>query len=77
MEIKKAIKSLKNNKDAGPDNIPTELIIADIDNSAKAFLPLITKKWNDKLCPDDWNYGLDPLWKLQRDHATVSTWSYP
>jgi len=32
-EIKKAIKSLKNNKAAGPDDIPAELLRADIDTS--------------------------------------------
>lgn len=47
MEIKEAIKSLKNNKAAGPDNIPAEVIKADVDTSAKAFLPLITKILND------------------------------
>ena len=57
MEIKEAIKSLKNNKAAGPDNIPAEVIKADIDTSAKAFLPLITKIWNDELCPEDWKNG--------------------
>ena len=38
MEIKEAIKGLKNNKAAGPDHIPAEVIKADIDTSAKAFL---------------------------------------
>ena len=57
MEIKEAIKSLKNNKAAGPDNIPAEVIKADLDTSAEAFLPLITKIWNDELCPEDWKNG--------------------
>ena len=48
MEIKEAIKSLKNNKAAGPDNIPAEVTKADIDTSAKAFLPFIIKVWNDE-----------------------------
>ena len=74
---------MKNNKAAGPDNIPAEVIKADLDTSAEAFLPLITKIWNDELCPEDWKNGhnsllakkrtLDPMWKLQRDNASFST----
>ncbi len=43
MEIKEAIRSLKNNKAAGPVNLPAEEIKADIDTYAKAFPPLITE----------------------------------
>ena len=58
LEIKEAIKSLKNNKAAGPDNIPAEVIKADLDTSAEALLPLITKIWNDELCPEDWKMDI-------------------
>ncbi len=57
MEIKEAIKSLKNNKAAGPDNIPAEITKADIDTSVRAFIPLIIKIWNDELFPVDWKNG--------------------
>ena len=56
-EVKEAIKTLKNNKAAGPDNIPAEVIKADIEVSAKAFLPLIHKIWNSETCPEDWKNG--------------------
>ena len=35
-EVEKAIKSLKNNKGAGPNNIPIEILKADIKMLAKA-----------------------------------------
>ena len=56
-EIKIALKTLKNNKAAGPDNIPAEVLKADIDLSAKSFLPLIHKIWNNEICPEDWING--------------------
>ena len=37
IEIKEAIRSLKNNKAAGPDNIPAEVIKADIDTVRALF----------------------------------------
>ena len=56
-EIKKALKTLKNNKAAGPDNIPAEILKADIDLSANTLLPLINKIWREEKCPDDWKNG--------------------
>ena len=56
-EIKEALKTLKNNKAAGPDNIPAEVLKADIELSAKSFLPLIHKIWNNEICPEDWKNG--------------------
>ena len=56
-EIKLALKTLKNNKAAGPDNIPAEVLKADTEITAKSFLPLIHKIWNNEICPEDWVNG--------------------
>ena len=42
-EVKIAIGMLKNNKAAGPDNIPAEVIKTDVQLAAEHFLPLIHK----------------------------------
>ena len=56
-EIKSAIKGLKNNKTAGPDNITAEILKADINLSAEILLPLIHKIWSNESFPDDWKNG--------------------
>ena len=56
-EVKIAIGVLKNNKAAGPDNIPVEVIKADVQLSAEHFLPLIHKKWHEETCPPHWKNG--------------------
>ena len=50
-EVKIVIGVLKNNKAAGPDNIPVEVIKADVQLSAEHFLPLIHKIWHEETCP--------------------------
>ena len=56
-EIKSAIKSLKNNKAAGPDNITAEILKADVNLSAEILHPLIHKIWANETFPDDWKNG--------------------
>lgn len=56
-EIKNAIKSLKNNKAAGPDNIPAEVLKSDPDLTAEILEPLITKIWTSETFPSDWKDG--------------------
>ena len=56
-EIITAIKSLKNNKAAGPDNIPAEVLKADPLYTATIFEPLIRKIWEEESCPNDWKHG--------------------
>lgn len=57
-EIIQAIKTLKNNKAPGPDNMNAELFKADPDLSAMILLPLMTRIWEEKAIPNDWNEGI-------------------
>ena len=56
-EIRQAIKSLKNNKAAGPDGIPPEALKADIDTSTEILYSLLGKIWNEEKIPQDWKDG--------------------
>ena len=53
-EIEKAIESLKNNKSAGPDNIPEELLKADIYTAEHTLHGLRTKIWEQECIPSEW-----------------------
>ena len=56
-EIKEAIRGLKNNKSAGPDNIVAEILKADLEETAKILKPLIDQIWHSEVFPDDWRNG--------------------
>ena len=43
VEIKEAIKNLKNNKASGPDNIPAEVLKEDPNLTSKTFHPLVNE----------------------------------
>ena len=47
-EVEKAIKSLKNNKAAGPDNIPAEVLRADITTSVNMLHGLLIRIWDQE-----------------------------
>ena len=53
-EIKKAIKTLKNNKAPGPDNIPADALKADIETSAQILYELFGKIWEVEEVPAEW-----------------------
>lgn len=59
-EVRIAIQSLKNGKAPGIDNIPVEVIKADIDiDIATAMMTsLIANIWKQGVIPDDWKKGL-------------------
>ena len=57
-EIKKAIKTLKNGKAAGPDEIPAEAIKADIDTAATILHSLFSKIWEKEELPAEWKEGI-------------------
>ena len=56
-EVEKAIKSLKNNKAAGPD-IPVEVLRADISTSVNMLHGLLIKIWGQAYIPSEWREGI-------------------
>ena len=57
-EIKRAIRTLKNGKAAGPDGIPAEALKADIDTATDILHNLFAKIWDEEKVPADWREGL-------------------
>ena len=57
-EIIQAIKSLKNGKSPGADNLNAELFKADPEQAANILLPLYTNIWLEKKIPPDWTKGV-------------------
>ena len=58
IEIKNAIKKLKNGKAAGCDNIPPEAIKAGGDTSEEVLLGLCNRIWSEEKIPEEWRKGL-------------------
>ena len=56
-EVEKAITSLKNNKAAGPDNIPAKVLRADISTSVNMLHGLLIKIWDQEYIPSEWREG--------------------
>ena len=56
-EVEKVIQSLKNNKAAGPDNIPAEVLRADITTSVNILHGLLIKIWDQEYIPSEWREG--------------------
>ena len=57
-QVRYAIQRLKNNKSAGPDGIPAELLKAACINFCDAFHQLLVKIWNAQRMPNDWNQSI-------------------
>ena len=57
-EIITAIKSLKNGKSPGQDNLNAELFKVDPELAAKILYPLFTIIWEGTVIPDDWTKGI-------------------
>lgn len=57
-EVQKAIHSMKNNKSAGSDGIPAELLKAAGANFISAFHQLLCKIWNAETMPEEWNHSI-------------------
>ena len=57
-EIVNAIKSLKNNKAPGSDNLNTELFKSDAETAANILEPLFRKIWVEAYVPEDWTKGI-------------------
>ena len=69
-EIMKAIKSLKNGKASGIDNIPPEALKAGDDTIINWLHKLLNKMWTNEEIPDDWRRGL--MIKLPKKGDTTS-----
>ena len=57
-EIKKAIRTLKNGKAAGPNGIRAKALKADIDTATDILQNLCAKIWDEEKVPADWREGL-------------------
>ena len=53
-EVKNAISSLKNGKEAGVDNIVAELIKADIKKTTQKLHEIIQMIWENEVMPHEW-----------------------
>lgn len=73
-EILKAIKALKNNKAAGPDNVPADILKADPNTSADILHPLITRAWENNNIPDSWKQGLIVKLPKKGDATLCQNW---
>ena len=58
IEIKNAIKKLKNGKAAGCDNVPPEAIKAGGDTSEEVLLDFCNRVWTEEKIPEEWRKGL-------------------
>jgi len=56
-EIRKAIRQLRNNKAPGYDDIPAELLKADIETASEVLFVLFKHIWQEEQIPDDWHKG--------------------
>ena len=57
-EIRNVLKSLKNGKAVGPDNIPAEAIKAGGDISVNVLYVFLNAIWKEEKLPEDWTTGL-------------------
>ena len=57
-ELKVAIMRLKNNKAAGPDDLPAELFKTGCNELVGCMHQLSYKKWLEESVPNDWNLSV-------------------
>ena len=57
-EVRKAIKTLKNNKSPGMDEITAEMLKHGKDSIVIELTKLFNKIWNTEEVPDDWRHGV-------------------
>ena len=73
-EILKAIKSLKNNKAPGIDNITAEVLKTDIRFATDWLYDLFYKIWNVETIPEDWCRGLIVKLPKKGDRTQCTNW---
>ena len=73
-EIKRSLKSLKNGKAAGCDNIPPEAWKEGGMVSTKVLHSPLNKIWNEEDIPQDWKVGLVVKLPKKRDLCLCKNW---
>lgn len=69
-EVQIAIRSLKNNKATGPDNIPTEILKHGGNAVEECLHSLITDIWKSQCCPQQWkDADIISIFKKKGDRA--------
>lgn len=74
LEIQKAIKSLKNNKAAGIDNIQPEMLKVDEKTSTEMLFGLFQKIWSEEKIPNAWKTGLLVKIPKKGDRTKCENW---
>ncbi|KAL9968248.1 hypothetical protein ACROYT_G026600 [Oculina patagonica] len=73
-EIRQAIKLLKNNKAPGYDDIPAELLKADIETATEVLFVLFGHIWQEEQLPGDWRKGLIVKIPKKGDTTECTNW---
>lgn len=74
IEVKSAIKQLKNNKAPGADNIAAEMLKADIEVSTELLHPIIKEVWEGEIVPEDFTDALIIKLAKRGDLTECSNW---
>ena len=74
IEIKNAIKMLKNGKAAGGDNIPPEAIKAGGNTLEEVLLNLFNRIWSEEKIPEEWRKGLVIKLPKKGDLSCCKNW---
>jgi len=69
-----AIKTLKNSKSPGQDNLGAELFKADSELAADILQPLFTAAWKNEKVPDDWTKGVIVKIPKKRTLSDCNNW---
>ncbi len=73
-EIVQALKEMKNNKAAGIDGIPAEILKADLNVTAEALMPLFTDIWTSENIPDERKRGVIVKIPKKGDLSNCKNW---
>lgn len=74
MEIQKAIRKMKDNKAAGVDDIPAELLKADIEATSIVMHNLFQDIWRTTKIPSDWKSGIIIKLPKKGDKTECNNW---
>nr|XP_034311369.1 uncharacterized protein LOC117684225 [Crassostrea gigas] len=74
VEIQKAIRKMKDNKAAGVDDIPAELLKADIEATSIVMHDLFQDIWRTNMIPSDWKSGIIIKLPKRGDKTECNNW---